>query len=57
MIELFFVVLVGFFGFTFGLISAEENYQEKCVAKYAYMPHSEVGTYCKTLLKFEKDAK
>ena len=57
MIELFFVALIGFFGFTFGLVSMESNYQEKCVAKYAEMPHNKVGDYCKTLLKFEKEAK
>jgi hypothetical protein len=57
MIELFFIVLIGFFGFTAGLMESEHTYQEKCIAKYAHMPHSQVGDYCKTILKFEKEAK
>ena len=50
-------VLIGFTGFTVGIVASADNYQEKCVAKYAEMPHNKVGDYCKTLLKFEKDAK
>jgi hypothetical protein len=57
MMELILVLLVGLFGFTAGLIDANHTYQEKCVAKYSYMPHNQVGEYCKTILKFEKETK
>lgn len=57
MLELFFIVFAGFISFIVGVSSAETNYQEKCVAKYAEMPHNQVGDYCKKILKFEKDAK
>jgi hypothetical protein len=57
MTELFLAVLIGFFGFVTGLTVMETNYQGKCVEKYAAMPHNQVGDYCKTILKFEKEAK
>jgi hypothetical protein len=57
MLELFFIVFIGFIGYISGAIDIEHSYQEKCVAKYAEMPHNKVEDYCKTILKFEKDPK
>jgi hypothetical protein len=57
MTELMAVILIGFCGFMIGLAETEATYQDKCVAKYADMPHNQVVDYCKKILKFEKDAK
>jgi hypothetical protein len=57
MIDLIFAVLLGVMGCVLGVISCSDHYEEKCIAKYADMPHSKVKDYCKTLLKFEKEAK
>ena len=57
MIEMIAILIVGFCGFMIGLAEQEVNYQEKCVAKYADMPHNQVGNYCEKILKFEKDTK
>jgi hypothetical protein len=57
MTEIIVVVLLIFIGFLGGIVAAENDVQEKCVAKYASMPHNQVGDYCKTILKFEKEAK
>jgi hypothetical protein len=57
MTELIAVVFMMFLGFIAGIAETEHTYQEKCVAKYAEMPHNKVEDFCKTLLKFEKDPK
>ena len=51
------ILLIGCIGFLVGWADTEENYKNKCVAKYADMPHNKVEDYCKTILKFEKDPK
>lgn len=57
MIELVVAMFSMFAGFVTGTALVADNYQEKCVAKYAEMPHNQVGDYCKKILKFEKDTK
>jgi hypothetical protein len=57
MSEMIVAVILLFLGFMCGMTAEENSVQEKCVAKYAEMPHNKVGDYCKTILKFEKDAK
>jgi hypothetical protein len=49
-------VLCAIFFFV-GVAESEAHYQANCVAKYAEMPHNKVEDFCKTILKFEKDAK
>lgn len=51
------LLLVGGLSFMVGTLDQQSVYQEKCVAKYADMPHNKVENYCKTLLKFEPDPK
>lgn len=43
--------------FLVGRVEQQATFQEKCVAKYADLPHNKVEDYCKALLKFEKDPK
>ena len=57
MTEIIVGVVLIFLGFLCGIKAETNDTQEKCVAKYAEMPHNQVGDYCKTLLKFEKDSK
>lgn len=57
MTEIIVAVFLIFMGFMGSIMAAENDVQEKCVAKYAEMPHNQVDDYCKTILKFEKAAK
>jgi hypothetical protein len=57
MTELIVAVVLLFLGFMCGIMAETNDVQERCVAKYASMPHNEVGDYCKTILKFQKEAK
>lgn len=41
-------------GYVEGSSSVEDSYQQKCVAKYAEMPHNKVENFCKDLLKFDQ---
>jgi len=54
----FIICLVIAFSCTlFGYKTATEDIHDRCVAKYAEMPHNKVDEHCKTLLKFEKESK
>jgi hypothetical protein len=57
MMGLIIVVLLTVFGWFVGHEDARIEIKNACVAKYADMPYNKVEAYCKTLLKFEKDAK
>lgn len=57
MTEIILVVILIFGGFMVGATEERATIMERCVAKYADMPHNKVEDYCKTILKFEKDAK
>jgi hypothetical protein len=57
MFELLVAIIIGFTGFLFGITEQADTFQRRCEAKYADMPHNKVTDHCKTLLKFEKDAK
>lgn len=43
--------------FLLGKEQQQMDFQVACVAKYDYMPHNQVGTFCTKLLKFSKDEK
>jgi hypothetical protein len=45
------------FGFFIGQSDANTYTHNKCVVKYSDMPYNKVEEHCKTILKFEKDAK
>ena len=57
MTEIILVVILIFGGFMVGATEERATIMERCVAKYADMPHNKVEDYCKTILKFEKDPK
>lgn len=56
-LELAVVVLIGGLSFLVGAGESAESFQQRCVVKYADMPHNKVSDYCKTLLKFDVDPK
>jgi hypothetical protein len=57
MLELIFCICIACVSFMVGSFDQYSSFQDKCVAKYADMPHNKVGEYCTTLLKFERDPK